>query len=219
VKFRNRFIAVAAILGLGAVNASASLIANLATGLNGSGTLQTTGGSVDANWMYNDSGVSPATGNAKVVDPTSADWFGGWLANGANSSWIAPNPSINNNGPAPYTFTRTFNLSGYLLSSVTLTGGAWAIDDAGTLALNGTTISTVGSGAWGALTSFTLAGATLNQGVNTLTITITSDDQFLEGVRLEGQINGTLSTVPEPATFALFGAGVAALALLRRRRA
>jgi hypothetical protein len=207
------------VLGLGGVNASAASI-NLATGLNASGTVQLVGGSVDANWIYNDSYVSPTTGNAEVVDSTDADWYGGWLPNGLDSSWIAPDPFIADNGPAPYTFTRTFDLTGYDLSSVALSG-LWTIDDEGTLALNGTTIATLGDGNWGSLNAFTVAGtgAVFNQGLNTLTITMTYDDQYLEAVRLQGLVTGNQTTIPEPATWVLFGLGAAAVGVLRRRTA
>jgi hypothetical protein len=203
-------------------SASAGTIMNLATGLNGTGTLQSTGGSTDANWSYSDPAATPTTGQAEVVASNDADWYSGWLANGPNSDWIAPNPNVTNNGPAPYSFSETFNLSAYTLSTVTITGGAWAIDDAGTLVLNGHTLSTLGSGAWGSLTSFTAPNADFVQGVNTLTITITSDDQFLEAVRLEGTLTGTLgSSVPEPASTLTLAVGLGAIALMagvRRRR-
>jgi PEP-CTERM motif len=218
MKLCNRVLTAIAFLGLGGVSASAATI-NLATGLDGSGTLQTTGNAGDANWTYNDPGVTPNTGSAKVVAPYNAD-SGSWLANGPNSSWIAPYPDLTDNGPAPYTFARTFDLSGYILSSV-IFSGSWTIDDAGTVALNGTQISSLGSGAWYGLTAFTQGAATLNQGLNTLTITMTSADQHMEAVRLEGSVNGDLAPtgVPEPATWALFGLGAAAVGMLRRRKA
>ncbi len=107
------------------------------------------------------------------------------------------NADLANNGAAPYSFYRTFDLTGYNLAAVTLSG-AWAIDDAGTLNLNGHQIASLGGGNTGALNSFSIAAGSpfLNPGLNTLSITITSDDQSLEGVRFEGSV----STVPIPAT-------------------
>lgn len=78
MKISNHFF-TAVILSLGISQASASLIVNLATGLDGSGNVQTAGDSVDANWIYNDPAASPMTGSAKVVAPNYADWYGSWF--------------------------------------------------------------------------------------------------------------------------------------------
>lgn len=124
------------------------------------------------NWVYDDPAASPTTGSAKVVAPNNADWYGGWLANGPNSSWIAPNPDTTNNGPAPYTFTYKFDTTGYSLASLAISGGLWTVDDAGTVALNGNVLGTLGSGSWGTLNSFTAPNSDFVGGVNSLTITI-----------------------------------------------
>jgi hypothetical protein len=209
--------AVAALLLGGAASASADVIYNLSTGLDASYTLETPGDSVDAHWTYNDPYISPSVGSALVVTPFNADWYGGWLANGPNSDWIAPDPDTVDNGPAPYSFSTTFDLTGYDLSTVSLSA-SWAVDDYGTVDLNGIQIASLNSGNWGGLTpvSVSTGSADFVQGVNTLTITITADDQFLEAVRLEGSVSGD-PAVPEPASWALAGLGALALGAIRRR--
>jgi hypothetical protein len=159
----------------------------------------TTGGVTDAHWTATTDPTYDPTGIAQTVFPNNADWYSGWLANDSNSDWIARNANVTNNGPAPYSFTTTFSLTGVMLSTVVLSGG-FAIDDVGTLSLNGIQISSVPSGDWGALTAFSVSGSSGDfvQGLNTLTLTITSDDEYLEGVRLTGTVTG--SVVPEPAT-------------------
>lgn len=183
---------------------------NVSTGLDATDTAYTTGAQPDAHWIVN--------GNpAQTVFPNNADWYGGWLANDSNSTWIAIDANTTDNGPAPYTFTRTFDLTGYSLPSVSITGG-WAIDDEGTLALNGNTVATLGAGAWGGLTPFTINSGFV-QGVNTLTITMTSDDRYLEGVRLQGTLTGDVAGgVPEPATWAMMIAGFALVGGMLRAR-
>ncbi|MGD0828983.1 MAG: PEP-CTERM sorting domain-containing protein [Desulfobaccales bacterium] len=138
------------------------------------------------------------------------------MANGPDSNWIGITANKTNNGPAPYSFQYTFNLSSFVLSTVSLSG-SWTIDDEGTLSVNDHVISTLGNGNWVSLDNFSLAAGSglLNQGLNTLDINMTSDDQYLEGGRLEGSITGT--QVPEPCTMLLLGSGLAGLAGFRSR--
>ena len=127
----------------------------------------TNAGDPDPNWTVN--------GNpAQLLAPGAANWYGNWLANGPNSNWIGITASNASNGPAPYTFQTQFDLSSFDLSTVSLSG-QWSIDDAGTLTVNGHQIATLGSGNWGSLHPFALAAGSgyLNQGLNTLEITMT----------------------------------------------
>ncbi len=78
-------------------------------------------------------------------------------------------------------------------------------------------IQGLGSGAWGTLTPFSVSAGSsfLNQGMNTLTISITGTDNYLEGVRLEG----TVSAVPEPGEWALMLGGLSLMGFIAMRRA
>ena len=173
---------------------SGSATINLSTGLNSSNTLISANGAPDANWIVGEQ--AGGTGAAEVVTSTGADFYSGWIGDGPNSDWIARNANITNNGPAPYTFTRTFDLTGYNLADVAISG-AWTVDDGGTLNLNGHQIASLGSGNWGMLDSFSVPAGSpyLNQGLNTLTITITESDDYLEGVNLEGNVTATPVTI------------------------
>jgi len=211
-------VAAAALVLLGAAGASAGAIV-VSTGLDGSGNLQSAGNSVDANWTYVDANFSPTSGNTYVVASNNTDWFGGWLANGPNSDWISPDPDVSGYGTYPYSFSTTFGLSDYDLSTVSLSG-AWAIDDQGSLFLNGNLISSIGDGNWGSLTAFSVPvnSPDFNQGLNTLTITMTWTDDYLEGVRLEGSVTGDVQSTPEPGSWALAGLGALAIGAIGRRR-
>jgi len=202
---------------------------NLSTGLNGSGNIICTSGSTacglvaDANWTVVDSFGSATPSAAQVVDPSDADWYGGWVANATAtpaSDWIAYNgDNCCDNGLG--TYTRTFNLTGYNLSTVSISG-SWTLDDSGILVLNGKTIGVLGDGNWGTMNAFSDSTSTdFNQGVNTLQIEITDTDNFLEGVNLSGTLTGTQTgVVPEPSNVAVaLIAGFAALLVLARRRA
>jgi hypothetical protein len=214
---------VPTLIGISILGSSGSALAqisvNVSTGLNASNHLITTGGVNDAHWTV-DTGFSNPTGIPQTVYPNNADWFGGWIANGPDSDWIARNANVTSNGAAPYSFYRTFDLTGADLTTASLTG-AWTIDDEGTLSLNGHVISTLSAGSWSALTPFvvTTGSPLFNSGLNRLTITITASDQFLEGVRLQGSVTANVSSTPEPGTYALFASlGLTGVTLLRRRR-
>ena len=170
---------------------------NLATGLGSTGTLIAANGSADGNWTVDQPGGGTAP--AQVVTATGADWYSGWSADGPNSDFIAVNASSSSQPAAPYTFYRTFDLTGYNLYSVVLSV-KWAIDDSGSLYLNGHLLDSESgnfSGAnWGA--NITVAGTSgdFNPGLNTLTIKMTNSDKVLDAVRLEGSV----TSVPAPAT-------------------
>jgi hypothetical protein len=215
---------ILALIGLAAALSSCTAYGssiNVSTGLDASNNLITVGGQPDAHWVVQEANGS--TGAAQVVEPNNQDWWGvpgsGWVANGPNSAWIARDANDAFAGLGPYTFTTTFDLTGADLSQQVLTG-AWAVDDSAVLALNGTTIATLARnpgmypGPWISLNSFSASGAGMFvNGVNTLSITLTTDDGW-DGVRLEGSVGPPASTMtPEPATWMLFGLGSAGLML------
>jgi hypothetical protein len=182
-------------------------IANLSTGLDATGKRLTTGGQLDANWTVQE--ANGTTGAAQTVFPNNPD-FGSWPANGPTSDWIARDASNPRQGPAPYTFTRTFDLTGYDLSTVSLAGG-WSVDDTGNLAINGHLIDREVNG-WNNFATFLVSGASgfLNQGLNTLTMTITDSDNNVDGVHLDALLttSGGLAAVVSSSVTVAAGATV-----------
>ncbi len=174
---------------------------------------------VNSSWNYDTTewGADGGTGVASIVTPSDADWYGGWIANDSSSSWIAANRNNTafNNG----TYSLSVDLSSYSLSSLALSG-SWTIDDDGSLYLNGNLLASLGDGSWGSLSSFSAPNSDFVSGVNTISMVGGSTDNYLEGVRLEGDITGSLNGVPDAgSTFGLLGMAVGALTVLRRKQA
>ncbi len=168
---------------------------NLATGQNAQGVVQQTGNLADANWLLTAGGNAPEQAGTVFVDaPGNAD-FGGWVANNASSVWVAPNPT-SQNGNGNFTITDSFTLNAGEVASASFSGGAWSIDDSGTIVLNGHTISQLWSGSWGQMNSFTLPTADLVVGVNTISVIGTNSDNQIEATRVQGVLTVGVTAAP-----------------------
>ena len=191
---------------------------NLATGLNSMGQLQTTGDALDANWEVL-GGANPLhSPNAYVVGANSPDeGFWQWPANGPESSWIAANPDdVHGNGYM--TFIRKFWVS--TPGTASIVGGAWAIDDAGTLALNGNALSNLPFENFDALHPFSTVPSDFWYGWNTLVMAVTWSDISTDGARLQGTLinAGSPSGIPESSTWVMMLLGFAAVGFAAFRK-
>lgn len=95
---------------------------------------------------------------------------GPWVAEGPLSRWIAPRPEQGiGNAPGTYTFTTTFDLTGFDPASARIEGQVSADDALGAIRLNGTRITLSGIGGFNGLWAFSIpAGSTFVDGINTL---------------------------------------------------
>lgn len=188
---------------------------HLATGMDCSGNVITGGGQADCHWTVVDHfGSGPAYTVVPNVSGACPAGHCGWVPNDQQGDWVAFDPNNpNDNGTG--TYSRTFDLTGQNLADIYMQG-LWAVDDHGTLALNGNPIASLGDDNWSSLHPFLVSAGShfFEQGLNTLTITITSSDFFIEGVRLE---NGTAVT-PEPTSLLLTATGAVGLAAALRRK-
>ena len=154
-------------------------------------------------------GISkPSATNSYVVNssyyPSTA-----WFPNN-QAKWITPELPVANTGlqgvpPGTYTYQTTFDLTGFILSTVTITG-RWGADDTGTMSVNGLVNTASPAGGTGAPCSygfqcanpFTLTQANgLVAGLNTLTFVVTNLLTFNNASGLYVEISGSGTQGPD----------------------
>jgi hypothetical protein len=189
------------------------------------GNGHTNDGFADPHWQYTNSANTTASAFVANNPPTDF-WPGGscaggpcgpWLANSPSSAWIVDNTANSHSGGNPLSFQTTFDLTGLnpATASISL---EWAIDDGGSMFLNGNTVASlpglVGGnqvpGNWTGLHAVTLNSGFV-AGINTLKIAFDFNDNNYEGVRVQiDQATATpvASTVPEPRASILLGTAV-----------
>lgn len=221
------FLTVVALAVCPAFGGSITTIGLFDTGADGTGALLT-GGAADSHYLWCLGTSCTPSSNSIVVSPVPSPW----LANSGTSQWVSFQQDYTTmvaTSNVSYVYTTTFDLTGYVLSSVIITGG-WAIDDLGTLSLNGgSALSTIAydseGSSYDALHTFTLNQANgLVAGVNTLTFAVTNYAAAFSGnaTGLRVQFSSFAGTesggeIPEPGTLALLGGGLLALGFIRRR--
>lgn len=179
-------------------------------------------------FVSGDGSATSSTGNTFVITPhplwgttSGAQWVSAYAGTGYGGGVIMPNSSS-----APVmSFVQVFNLP-YLVNAGSVTVGA---DDTAGVWLNGFELKAP---------NFTLDSACaagpiacqpgefmtldlspyLVQGMNNLRFDVYQLGGDVTGAIWSGEVTST-GVVPEPSTYALMGAGLAGLALFRRRKA
>jgi hypothetical protein len=125
---------------------------------------------------------------APNVAPDDADWYGGWVANGPNSSWVAIDPTKPSGNAAGFYFT-TFTMPNPLPSAQICIVGSFAHDDNGLLAVNGTPIMGDQGTNGGSPAQLNInITSELLPGTNYLNFAFGSTDNTLEGLRLQAVV-------------------------------
>jgi len=186
------------------------------TGVDAGGTPQANG-SPELHYLM----VSGPSGPTALRVATSANGYpiGPWLGDDSVSAWIGPVGDGALNGPAgAYDYRVTFNLTGFNPATASL-AGQFAVDDSVTdILLNGGSTGNSGVG-FTTFIPFSISSG-FTAGINTLDFLVVNGGGPT-GLRVEftsATASPAVSGVPEPATLALLGAGLAGLGAIRRRR-
>ena len=187
-------------------------LVNTGTGANGSGDTH-----------YSLSAASSDTTIANTVPVITLDnvWpISPWLANSGTSKWITPTAvqgqSFDAYSAGSYTYTLSFDLSGYNATSASFTG-RFAADNDAVIKLNNHVIAS-GSG----FTDWTpfAAGSGFQSGLNTLQFVVGNWAQNggnPTGLRVEF-LSSRIAAVPEPSSYAMLLTGALLLGVVARRR-
>lgn len=208
-------LALVLAMGLASVNAYAVDI----VGLNNTGAGFATG---DQDTNYALSSTTTTVGAyGYVTENGSFPLSGAWLANTATSSWLTPTASqgesLDTTADGIYTWTTTFDLTGYDASTASFSA-QFAADNAATAYLNGQLIGT--SGGFTSWSSFSATASNFVAGVNTLSFVLTNQAQASgnpTGLRVEF-LSSNVAAVPEADTYALMLAGFGLMGLVVRRK-
>jgi hypothetical protein len=206
---------IAAALAIAAISSAQASI----TGLNNTGL--GVGGTTDSSYKL--TAVTSDDGVATGVPTISTDQWpvNPWLANSDISKWITPtstqSQSLDAWNAGTYTYSLTFDLTGYNAASAWFTGRV-AADNSVVVKLNNQEISSVaGFTSWSDFS----ASSGFKSGVNTLDFVVTNWAQSSgnpTGLRVEFASSDVAAAVPEPETYAMLLAGIALLGVVARRR-
>lgn len=151
------------------------------TGVNASGALLTDG-ATDPHYQITTNPDSEFA-DAFVIDSTIAPVAGPWSPNTADSKWIGPRVS-GGSATGNYTYTTTFDLTGYDASTVAISGD-WTSDNAGVdILVNG--ISTgISKNDFTTVDSFQIAPGSFLSGTNTLDFVVNNNGAGSTGFKIE----------------------------------
>lgn len=207
------------ILAALAITASSAAHAASINGLANTGV--GAGGTTDSHYTLNAASSDTAISSTAPVITYDNQWpISRWMANDGTSKWITPTASQAQSFDAwsagTYTYSLSFDLSGYKADTASF-GGRFAADNSVLVLLNNQLVSSAsGFTGW---SGFASNGGFVD-GVNTLDFVVTNWAQNggnPTGLRVEFT-GSTVTPVPEPETYAMMLGGLALVGAIARRR-
>jgi hypothetical protein len=180
------------------------------------------GGSGDTNYTLTAASSDTYIDSTVPVISHDGQWpINPWLANSDVSKWITPTSHQDQTfdawGTGTYTYSLTFDLTGYNATTAAFTG-RFAADNVVTVKLNDVVIGTAnGFTDW---TAFS-ANSGFVSGANSLDFIVTNWAQTSgnpTGLRVEFASSSIMAAVPEPETYAMLLAGLGLMGFVARRR-
>jgi len=194
-------------------NSASNIVGQLYnTGLDANKNALAANGGVDAHWEVD--------GQSAVTYKHPA-----YAANDVDSSWVSVNQNGGNetNSATTYTYSTSFDLTGYDASTASISG-LWGADNYGSIFLNGFDTGnslSFGYGAFRSLTQFAVSDYFI-EGLNTLSVELTNGhlNPLLDpgpGALRFDDLALQATAVSEPGNMALFSLGLMGLLLARRK--
>lgn len=174
--------------------------------------------SVDPNWTM----ISgPLGAGSLTVIPDLGPIFAYWTNNGPGAKWITPSGNALDNYPVgTYTFRTSFDLTGLVASTGSLSGVYYVDNTVTDILLNGVSLGISGGGFKDPTNFIINCGANCNSGVNNLDFVIANTSVFATPMGLRVDISGTADAAPplgapEPSSIAMLSAGCALFLISR----
>ena len=185
------------------------------TGLSANGSSILPTGAIDTHFTV----TGPGYSNAPTYAVNDALGFAGvWLAPSSTSKWITPLVTSDFGGDVSagsYTYTTTFDLTGFNPTTGSLSGAAGADNEITSISINGAAVAFPSGVGYSSLAPFITSGSFV-AGINTLRIVV-NNFGGPSGLRAELSGNFTATAVPEPGGAALMLAGLALFGWTARR--
>ena len=216
MSFKTLCRAAAILACLAAIQAHAAPITTLYnTGVDNAGNTRAHGTVGDLHYSLF-GGPAGSNGQTRILTSAGGYPVPPYIGDNSLSTWIGPNGSDDLDGPiGVYIYRTTFNLNGFDLSSV-LISGLWSTDNAGMdIFINGhslgyTTSTTQYSAGFA---SFVINNYFVS-GINTIDFWVRNDGG---PTALRTELTGT-GELPEPGSIALLGLGLSAVIFTRKRK-
>ena len=167
---------------------------------------------------------APSGSSATLRVATQANGFPipPWIGDNSVSAWVGPSGSADLDGPVGvYTYRTTFDLTGLLASTASISG-QWSVDNQGfDILLNGVSNGSTATD-FQSFYAFSLLSGFVD-GVNTLDFVV-NNQGGPTGLRVEATGSADRAAlleevaVPEPASLMILGSGLLVAGLLRRKQ-